>query len=89
MFFEPGALIDTDATLIRAGGTCKGYYFHTAFPQFIVEHAHIIAHLKIVGIYCGPQSMATSSQQHQICGPFGQHGGSLSHQHGQVQRPIY
>ena len=48
MFFEPGALIDTDATLVGAGGVCKGYYFHTPFPQFIVQQAHIIAHLELL-----------------------------------------
>ena len=31
VFFEPGALIDTDATLIGLG-VCKSLYFHTPFP---------------------------------------------------------
>ena len=47
-FFEPGALIDTDATLVGAGGVCKGYYFHTPFPQFIIQQAHIITHLELL-----------------------------------------
>ena len=47
VFFEPGALIDTDATLVGVG-VCKGYYFHTPFPQFIVQQAHIIAHLELL-----------------------------------------
>ena len=33
IFFEPGALIYTDATLVGAGGVCKGHYFHTRFPN--------------------------------------------------------
>ena len=48
VFFEPGALIDTDVTLVGAGGVCKGHYFHTPFPQFITQQAHIIAHLELV-----------------------------------------
>ena len=27
---------------------CKGYYFHTLFPQFIVQQAHIIAHFELL-----------------------------------------
>ena len=46
MFFEPSTLIDTDTMLVGAGGVCKGYYFHTSFPDFIVQQAHIIAHLE-------------------------------------------
>ena len=46
--FEPGALIDMDATLVGAGGVCKGYYFHTPFPQFITQQAHIITHLELL-----------------------------------------
>ena len=37
-----------DATLVGAGGVCKGYYFHTSFPDFIVQQAHIIAHLELL-----------------------------------------
>ena len=37
VFFEPGTLVDIDATLVAAGGVCKGYYFHTPFPQFITQ----------------------------------------------------
>ena len=49
VFFEPGALIDTDATMLEwGGGVCKGYYFHTPFPQFIVQQVHIIAHLELL-----------------------------------------
>ena len=48
MFFEPVALIDTDATLVGAGRVCKGHYFHTSFPQFITQQAHIIAHLELL-----------------------------------------
>ena len=48
IFFEPGALIDTDATLVGAGGVCNGHYFHTPFPQFITQQAHIIAHLELL-----------------------------------------
>ena len=48
MFFEPGTLIDMDATLVGAGGVCKGYYFHTTFPQFITQQAHIITHLELL-----------------------------------------
>ena len=48
VFFEPGALIDMDATLVGAGGVCKDYYFHTPFPQFITQQAHIIAHLELL-----------------------------------------
>ena len=47
-FFNPGALIDTDATLIGARGMCKGHYFHTPVPQFIMLQAHIIAHLELL-----------------------------------------
>ena len=48
MFFEPGALIDMDATLVGAGGVCKGYNFHIPFPQFITQQAHIITHLELL-----------------------------------------
>ena len=48
VFFEPGALIDTDAMLVGAGGVCKGYYFHTPFSQFITQQVHIIAHLELL-----------------------------------------
>ena len=48
VFFEPGVLIDTDATLVGAGGICKGYYFHTPFPQFITQQAYIITHLELL-----------------------------------------
>ena len=48
MFFEPGALIDMDTTLVGAGGVCKGYYFHTRFPQFITQQAHITTHLELL-----------------------------------------
>ena len=48
MFFEPGTLIDMDTTLVGAGGVCKGYYFHTLFPQFITQQAHIITHLQLL-----------------------------------------
>ena len=47
VFFEPSTLINMDATLVGAGG-CKGYYFHTSFPDFIVQQAHIIAHLELL-----------------------------------------
>ena len=46
IFFEPGALIDTDATLVGAGGVCKGHYFNACFPPAIAGKAHIIAHLE-------------------------------------------
>ena len=48
VFFEPGTLIDMDAMLVGAGGMCKGYYFYTPFPKFIVQQAHIIAHLELL-----------------------------------------
>ena len=48
MFFEPGTLINTDAILVGAGGMCKGYYFHTPFPQFITQQAHIIIYLELL-----------------------------------------
>ena len=48
VFFEPGALIDTDVTLFGAGGVCKGHYFHTCFPPAITGKAHIIAHLELL-----------------------------------------
>ena len=48
IFFEPGALIDTNATLVGAGGVCKGFYFHALFPTFITQQAHIIAHLELL-----------------------------------------
>ena len=48
VFFKPGALIDTDATLVGAGGVCKGFYFHALFPTFITQQAHIIAHLELL-----------------------------------------
>ena len=41
--FEPGALIDTDATLVSTGGVYKGHYFHAHFPAVITGKAHIIA----------------------------------------------
>ena len=46
--FEHGALIDTDATLVEAGGVCKAFYFHAPFPTFITQQAHIIAHLELL-----------------------------------------
>ena len=48
VFLKPGALIDTDATLVGAGGVCKGHYFHTPSPQFIMQQAHIIVHLELL-----------------------------------------
>ena len=48
IFFEPDTLIDTDATLVGDRGVCKGHYFHTPFPQFIMQQAHIIAHLELL-----------------------------------------
>ena len=48
VFFEPGMLIDTDATLVGAGSVCKGHYFHAWFPQVITREAHIIAHLELL-----------------------------------------
>ena len=48
VFFEPGTLADMDVTLVGAGGVCKGYYFHTPFPQFIIQQAHIIIHLELL-----------------------------------------
>ena len=48
IFFKPGALIDTDATLVEAGGVCKGHYFHAQFPQVITHEAHIIALLELL-----------------------------------------
>ena len=48
VFFEPCTLIYTDTMLVGAGGLCKGYYFHTPFPDFIVQQAHIIAHLELL-----------------------------------------
>ena len=48
VFFKPGALIDTDATLVGAGGVCKGFSFHIPFPTFIMQQAHIIAHLELL-----------------------------------------
>ena len=41
-------LIDTDATLVGAGGVCKGHYFHTCFPPVTTGKAHIIAHLELL-----------------------------------------
>ena len=48
IFFEPGALIDTDVTLVGAGGVCKGHYFHAHFPPMIAGKTHIIAHLELL-----------------------------------------
>ena len=48
IFLEPGTLIDTDATLVGAGGVCKGHYFHAHFPPVITGKAHIIAHLELL-----------------------------------------
>ena len=48
IFFEPGFLIGTDATPVGTWGVCKGHYFHTPFPQFIIQQAHIIAHLELL-----------------------------------------
>ena len=48
IFFEPGALIDTDATQVGAGGVCKGHHFHAHFPPVITGKAHIIAHLELL-----------------------------------------
>ena len=45
VFFEPGALINADTTLVGAGGVCMGHYFHPHFPAVIAGKAHIIAHL--------------------------------------------
>ena len=59
VFFEPGTLIDMDAML--GGGGCKGYYFHTPFPDFILQQAHILAHL-VIGVYSGSQGMALLGQ---------------------------
>ena len=62
VFFEPGTLIDTDATLVGAGGVCKGHYFDTQFPQFIIQQAHIIAHLKLLAFI-----VALKTWPHFIC----------------------
>ena len=48
IFFEPEALIDTDATLVGAGGVWKGHYFHAHFPAAIAGKPHIIAHLELL-----------------------------------------
>ena len=48
VFFELGALIDTDAMLVGAGWVCKGHYFHAHFPPAIAGKAHIIAHLELL-----------------------------------------
>ena len=61
MFFEPGTLIDKDATLVGAGGVCKGSYFHTPFPQFITQQAHIITHLELLAFI-----VALKAWPHQI-----------------------
>ena len=60
--FEPGTLIDTDATLVGAGGVCKGHYFHTLFPQFITPQAYIIAHLELLAFI-----VALKAWLHLIC----------------------
>ena len=62
IFFEPGALIDTDATLVGAGEVCKGHYFHTPFPQFNTQQAHIIAHLELLAFIA-----ALKAWPHLIC----------------------
>ena len=48
VFFEPSTLINMDTMLVVTGGVCKGYYFHTSFPDFIVQQVHIIAHLELL-----------------------------------------
>ena len=47
IFFDLDVLIDTGAMLVGAGGVCKGFYFHPPFPTFIMQQAHIIAHLEL------------------------------------------
>ena len=64
VFFEPGTLIDTDATLVGAGGVCKDHYFHTPFPQFITQQAHIIAHLELLAFI-----LVLKAWPHLICNP--------------------
>ena len=64
VIFEPEALIDTDATLVRAGGVCKGQYFHACFPMVIAGKTHIIAHLEflvfIVALNAWPHLIANT-----------------------------
>ena len=40
---QPSTLTD-----MGVGSVCKGYYFHTPFQDFIVQQAHIIAHLELL-----------------------------------------
>ena len=48
IFFKQGALIDTDGTLVGAGGVCKGHYFHAHFLAVIAGQAHIFTHLELL-----------------------------------------
>ena len=48
VFFKPGSLIDTDATLVGTGGVYKGHYFHAHFPAVITGKVHFIAHLEVL-----------------------------------------
>ena len=48
MFFESRALVDTGATLVGAGGVCKGHNFHACFLAIISGKAHIIAHIQLL-----------------------------------------
>ena len=90
VFFKPGALIDTDATLVGAGGVCKGHYFHSWFPQVITHEAHIIAHLeRAIGFYFSLEGMASPGCQHKVCCPSGQYGSGGCYQLGPFPGPLH
>ena len=47
IWWEPGALIDTDACLVGGGAVCRGEYFHIQFPEPMRQQPHIIAHWEL------------------------------------------
>ena len=48
--FKPGALIDTDATLVAAGGVCGKFFFRARFPAFIRQQTSHISQLELLAL---------------------------------------
>ena len=62
VFFEPGTLIDMDATLVGAGGGVQRLFLAHPIPTIYrpaSSHHHPFG---IVGLYFGTQGMAPSGQ---------------------------
>ena len=48
--FKPGALIDTDATPVAAGGVCGRFFFRARFPSFIRQQTTHISQLELLAL---------------------------------------